>query len=60
MQDSVRNSEMYKGIVRKLGFEPKDYVPDFGTSEDDREKDNPFKHLTYEENDFLLKNECLV
>ena len=53
----MKDNELYKGIVAKLGCEPKDYKFDFSGYEDDS-KENPFDVLTIEELDFLRDNKC--
>ena len=53
----VTNDEMYKSIVSKLGFEPKDYTPDLKDYECDN-FESPFDILSLDELRFLLQNDC--
>lgn len=46
--------EMYENIVRKLGFEPKDYKPVYDNTENDRIV-SPLSILTVEELKYLQK-----
>lgn len=46
---------MYDSIVKKLGFEPRDYSPKLSHTENDN-LDNPFNILTLEELKYLQEN----
>ena len=53
----MKDNEIYKNIVKKLGCDPKDVVLHFEANEDDS-TENPFDVLTIEELDFLRDNKC--
>ena len=48
-------NDKYSQIVRKLGFEPKNYIPDLSDTENDNYV-NPFSVLSIEELHFLQNN----
>ena len=52
----MKDEKIYREIVRKLGFEPKDYVFVQSHTENDQDE-SPFSVLTLEELRFLKKND---
>ena len=53
----IEFEEMYAAIVAKIGFDPKEYIPELKPYECDHFK-SPFEVLTVEELEFLLRNKC--
>lgn len=51
----MKEHTLYNDIVKKLGFEPKDYVFNQSHTENDQNK-SPFSVLTLEELRFLQEN----
>lgn len=52
----MNDEKIYDEIVKKLGFEPKEYVFDCSHTENDQST-SPFSMLTLDELRFLQKND---